>query len=136
MVTPLFPIQRLKGIVSHRSSGSAYKGFAFCVSISPTGEGGITQQAKDTFARLDSLLNQLGSHRSLILQSTIYLAHHEQKPEFDQAWREWVGEDPQDWPQRCGIAVELSPGTFVEIALIAAQRADARDLEKRSVVID
>jgi len=122
MVEPLFPIQRLKGIVSHRSSGSAYNGFAFCVSTSPTGQGGITQQARDVFARLDRLLDELGSHRSLILQTTIYLAHHEQKPEFDRAWAEWVGEDAQAWPQRCGIAVELAPGTLVEVALIAAQR--------------
>lgn len=136
MVEPLFPITRLKGVTTHRSSGSAYNGFAFCVSISPTSEGGITQQAQDLFARLDRLLEKLGSHKSLILQTTIYLAHHEQKPEFDKAWAAWVGEEPVNWPQRCGIAVELSPGTFVEIALIAAQRADQRDIEKRTVVLD
>ena len=96
----------------------------------------MTQQATDTFARLDRLLDELGSHRSLILQSTIYLAHHEQKPEFDEAWKKWVGEDPQGWPQRCGIAVELAPGYLVEVALIAAQRADAGDAARWSVSLD
>jgi enamine deaminase RidA (YjgF/YER057c/UK114 family) len=136
MIEPLFPIQRLKGVVDHRSSGSAYNGFVFCVSTSPTSEGGITQQARDLFARLDRLLDKLGSHRSLILQTTIYLAHHEQKPEFDKAWAEWIGNEPVGWPQRCGIAVELAPHTLVEVSLIAAQRADTRDLEKRTAVLD
>jgi enamine deaminase RidA (YjgF/YER057c/UK114 family) len=115
-------IKRLQGVSPHKSSGSAYNGFVFCVSTSPTKEGGIAQQARDTFARLDKLLEQLGSHRNLILQTTIYLAHHEQKTEFDAEWAKWIGDEPLGWPQRAGIGVHLAPGTYCEVALIAAQR--------------
>lgn len=115
-------IKRLPGVVTHRSSGSAYNGLVFCVSTSPTKAGGITQQARDTFARLDQLLEDLGSHRSLILQTTIYLAHYQHKQEFDVAWAEWIGDEPLGWPQRAGIGVHLAPGTYCEVALIAAQK--------------
>lgn len=114
-------ITRLPGVSTHRSSGSAYGGLVFCLSTSRTKGDGMAEQARLTFARLDNLLEQLGSHRSLILQTTIYLSDPSLKPEFDVEWKKWVGEDPQGWPARAGIGVALSDGTFCEVVLVAAQ---------------
>lgn len=117
-------VTRLPGVSTHRSSGSAYGGFVYCLSTSRTKGDSMAEQARLTFARLDTLLDALGSHRSLILQTTIYLSDPALKPEFDVEWKKWVGEDPQGWPPRAGIGVALSDGTFWEVVLVAAQ-ADA-----------
>lgn len=117
-------IKRLPGVSPYRSSGSAYNGLVFCLSTARTKEGGMREQAQRTLARLDTLLDALDSHRSLILQTTIYLGNLADKPEFDAVWREWIGEDPQGWPSRAGIGVALSAGTFCEVVLIAAQTSN------------
>jgi enamine deaminase RidA (YjgF/YER057c/UK114 family) len=114
-------ITRLPGVSPYRSSGSAYNGLVFCLSTARNKEVDMAEQARLTFARLDTLLEALGSHKSLILQTTIYIGDAALKPEFDAEWKKWIGEDPQGWPPRAGIGVVLSEGTYCEVVLVAAQ---------------
>lgn len=114
-------IKRLPGVSPYRSSGSAYNGLAFCLSTARNKNVRMPEQARLTLARLDMLLEQLNSHRSLILQATIYVGDLSLKAEFDAEWKNWIGEDPQGWPCRAGIGVSLAAGTYCEVVLIAAQ---------------
>ena len=114
-------IPRSPGVAEGRSSGSAFGEYAWAVASSDDKTVDVTGQTRRCFAKIDRVLGEFGSRKSLILSATVYLANMPDKGRFDALWREWVGPNPTDWPQRACIGVELSPGTLVEIAVIAAR---------------
>ena len=62
----------------------------------------------------------MGTDKSALVNSTVYIAKMQLKEEMDKAWREWIGDDPGNWPQRACIEAQLYRHTLVEIAVIAA----------------
>jgi enamine deaminase RidA (YjgF/YER057c/UK114 family) len=114
-------IHRSQGVANGRSSGSAFGEYAWAVASSDDKTLDFAGQTGRCFAKIDRVLGELGSRKGLILSATVYLAHMTDKGQFDQVWRDWVGPDPANWPQRACIGVALSPSTLVEIAVIAAR---------------
>ena len=53
---------------------------------------------------------------------TVYIAKIQLKEEMEQAWLEWIGDDPQHWPQRACVEAPLYRYTLVEFVVIAACR--------------
>lgn len=112
-------IQRIPGMAPGRSSASAIRSLVFAVASADEKGGDIRDQTGLTFKKVDRLLAAAGSEKSCILSATVYLADLQEKKTFDECWREWVGDHPADWPQRACIGAILSPGTRVEISIIA-----------------
>lgn len=114
-------IERLPGVLPHRSSGSAWGGLAFALASSPLKDVGMAEQARLALERLDGLLGELGAARAGILHATVFLSDLDLKSDFDDAWTVWIGSDPLGWPSRACVAVTLATGTLCEISVIAAR---------------
>lgn len=122
--TRLRSIERQPGVAPGRSSASAAGCFVFAVASADDKSADLRTQTALTFEKVDRLLRAAGTDGQHILSATVYLANIEDKSEFDTYWRDWVGDDPQGWPQRACIGAVLSKGTRVEISLIALRPLD------------
>jgi hypothetical protein len=43
------------------------------------------------------------------------------KQVMDNAWKNWLGENPQNWPQRACLGVQLEGSVLIEITAVAAR---------------
>jgi enamine deaminase RidA (YjgF/YER057c/UK114 family) len=116
------PITRVAGTAPGRSSGSGFGGLAFAVATSGDYAFELPEQSRRSFAKLDSVLAELGSDKRHLLSVTVYLADLAQKPIFDREWLEWIGAEPAHWPQRACVQAALAGGALVEIVVTAARR--------------
>ena len=76
-------------------------------------------QSQGAVRRMDELLAEIGSEKSKILTSQIFLADMADYAQLNQAWDEWV--DSQNPPSRATVEAKLAdPDWKVEIVIIAA----------------
>src|SRR5690348_18249783 len=113
-------IERLPGRSRGRSAATAYSELAWVVANARDETASLTTQIDDTLAALDERLRQIGSSRKMLLSVQIFLAAISDKPAFDAAWEEWIGADPDHWPQRACVGVSLAGGLLVEVVAVAA----------------
>lgn len=84
-----------------------------------TAGASVTDQTKDILASIDRLLESVGSDKSKILQTTIWLASMDDFAEMNAVWDAWVS--PGNAPARAtGEAKLATPDYKVEIICIAA----------------
>lgn len=77
------------------------------------------QQTANTLQQIDTLLAELGSDKTRILDATIFLPDGEDFAAMNKAWDEWVVAGKA--PVRCTVQAKLmSPRYKVEIKIIAA----------------
>ncbi|WP_312739768.1 RidA family protein [Cedecea neteri] len=77
------------------------------------------QQTANTLQQIDTLLAELGSDKSRILDATIFLPDGEDFAAMNKAWDEWVVAGKA--PVRCTVQAKLmNPRYKVEIKIIAA----------------
>ena len=118
-----FPIQRSSGVAPGRSSGSAFGGLAWAVATSDDKQLDLKGQIAATFAKIERVLADLNTDKRYLLSANILLADLNDKKVFDAQWRAWVGDDMDHWPQRACTGATLSPGTLVEMTVVAARPA-------------
>lgn len=114
-------ISRSPGVAPGRSSGSAYGPLVWLVASAADKAGDLTAQVNESLAKVERVLAELGTNKGHILSTTVFLADYGSKPQFDRIWLEWIGNNPQAWPQRACVGASLSPGTLVEITVVAAR---------------
>ena len=79
----------------------------------------VTNQTQMILERIDALLEQAGSNKSRILQTTIWMDDMKDFAEMNKVWDAWV--DPANPPARAtGEAKLAAPEYKVEIIVIAA----------------
>lgn len=79
----------------------------------------VAEQTTTILSQVDNLLKDAGSHKSKILQATIWLASMDDFSEMNEVWDAWV--DSSNTPARaCGEAKLATPDFKVEIMIIAA----------------
>ncbi|MEC9402913.1 MAG: RidA family protein [Pseudomonadota bacterium] len=79
----------------------------------------VTNQTQTILERIDELLEQAGSNKSRILQTTIWMDDMKDFAEMNKVWDAWV--DPANPPARAtGEAKLAAPEYKVEIIVIAA----------------
>ncbi|MCR9285316.1 MAG: RidA family protein [Rhodobacteraceae bacterium] len=79
----------------------------------------VTNQTQTILERIDALLEQAGSNKSRILQTTIWMDDMKDFAEMNKVWDAWV--DPANPPARAtGEAKLAAPEYKVEIIVIAA----------------
>lgn len=120
----MFSINRVPGGATGRSSGSAAGGFAWAVATSDDPVADMHAQTVNALARIDEILAGLGTDKTRLLNATVYVDRMQWKAEMDRAWCAWIGDDPQNWPQRACIEARLHGYDLVEIVVIAAAPLD------------
>jgi enamine deaminase RidA (YjgF/YER057c/UK114 family) len=78
----------------------------------------VKQQTAQVLEKIDAVLAQLGTDKTKILSSVVYMADLGEKDAMNEAWMAWM--DPAHPPARAAVGVTLTPGTAVEIMVQAA----------------
>ena len=78
------------------------------------------EQTRDILARIDELLAEVGSSKSKLLTTTIWLTSMDDFAEMNSVWDAWV--DPKNPPCRACVESRLAaPQYTVEIMVVAAK---------------
>lgn len=84
-----------------------------------TADASVAQQTQDCLDQIDTLLGEVGSDKSRILQAVIWLDTMDDFAEMNGVWDAWVPEGAA--PARaCGEAKLAKPEFTVEIIITAA----------------
>jgi enamine deaminase RidA (YjgF/YER057c/UK114 family) len=78
----------------------------------------VKGQTAEVLAKIDAVLAQLGTDKTKIGSSVVYMANLDDKDAMNEAWMAWM--DPAHLPARAAVGVQLTPGTAVEIMVQAA----------------
>jgi len=104
-----------------RCNAVAHFGLVWTVSNALNQAASFEDQTRETFDLLDKNLAKAGSAKTHVLSVQVMLADLENKPAFDTLWEEWIGPNPDHWPQRACFQAGLTGGLLVELVAVAAQ---------------
>jgi enamine deaminase RidA (YjgF/YER057c/UK114 family) len=80
----------------------------------------VKGQTEEVLAEIDRLLAKAGSHKSKILQATIWVPDIRLRGAMNEVWTKWV--DPKNLPGRACIEAKLAdPAALVEIMVTASK---------------
>ncbi|AMQ84688.1 Rid family hydrolase [Pseudomonas sp. 22105] len=116
-------IERVPSGHAGRSRSCAYADIVYTVATSADTSLDIVGQTHQALATLSASLEGLGSHTSRMLSAQVLLADMADKPEVDEIWAKWIGDNPQHWPQRACYGVDLGGRLLIEIIVTAARGA-------------
>lgn len=114
-------IERVRGAYNGRNKSSAYKDLVWTVATSSETSVGIEEQTKLTLDTIQSNLQELGSDKSQIVSAQVYIANMADKPLMDVIWRHWIGDNPNNWPQRACLGVDLEGDVLIEVTVTAVR---------------
>ena len=104
-----------------RNQSSAYKDLVWTVAAALDEDLDILGQTQQTVDVLDSNLEQLGSDKSKIISAQVFLSDINNKSKMDKVWQEWIGDNPENWPQRACVGVQLGGNWLIEVTVIAVR---------------
>ncbi|MEO1291336.1 MAG: RidA family protein [Pseudomonadota bacterium] len=103
------------------SQATIYGGLIWLAGQCGTAGASVTEQTRESLAKIERLLGEAGSDKSRILNTTIWLANIEDYDAMNAVWDAWIPEGCA--PARaCGEARLGGVGYDVEIICIAAQK--------------
>lgn len=114
-------IERKRGIYQGRNKSSAYKDLVWTVATSSDTSLDISAQTRLTLQTIEDNLKELGSDKSRIMSAQVYIANMQHKPLMDQVWCEWMGDNPEHWPQRACLGVDLEGDVLIEVTVMAVR---------------
>ena len=117
-------IERKPGIYKGRNKSSAYKDLVWTVATSSDTSLGIEGQTRMTLDTIQENLLELESDKTRIVSAQVYIADMNDKPRMDRVWCEWIGDNPEHWPQRACLGVSLEGAVLVEITVTAVRVLD------------
>lgn len=80
---------------------------------------GAFAQTQEVLGLIDKLLAEVGSHKSRILSTQVFLSDMQDYAEFNRAWDNWV--DTDNPPPRATVEAKLADSRWkVEIVVISA----------------
>ncbi|EJG0913751.1 RidA family protein [Vibrio parahaemolyticus] len=115
-------IERKRGIYQGRNKSSAYKDLVWTVATSSDTTLDIVGQTKLTLEMIERNLEELGSNKTQIVSAQVFIANMLDKPKMDNVWCEWLGENPEHWPQRACLGVSLEGDVLIEVTVTAVKR--------------
>ena len=115
-------IDRIHGIYDGRNKSSAYKDLVWTVATSSDTSVCIKYQTKLTLEKIQSNLIELNSDKSKILSAQIYISDMKNKEKMDLIWKEWIGLNPDNWPQRACLGVNLEGNVLIEVTVTAIRK--------------
>jgi len=101
------------------SQGVKFTGMIYLAGQVGTPGDSVADQTQACLDQVDSLLAELGSDKTRILQTTIWLADMADFAEMNSVWDAWVpqGHTPA---RACGESKLATPEYLVEVMVIAA----------------
>jgi enamine deaminase RidA (YjgF/YER057c/UK114 family) len=114
-------IERKRGIYNGRNKSTAYKDLVWTVATSYDTDLDIEGQTKEALNIIQNNLLELGSDKSKIVSAQVYISDIKSKSLMDAAWCEWFGSNPELWPQRACLGVNLEGKVLVEITVTAVR---------------
>ncbi|CCN69647.1 RidA family protein [Vibrio nigripulchritudo] len=114
-------IERKRGIYQGRNKSSAYKDLIWTVATSSDTSLDIVGQTQLTLDTIQNNLNELGSDKTQIVSAQVYIANMADKPLMDKVWCDWMGENPEHWPQRACLGVDLEGDVLIEVTVTAVR---------------
>ncbi len=113
-------IERWSSSGQGRSRSVAYGALVWTVANAIDTSAGFEAQAIESLGMLDSHLMEAGSARSHLLSLQVILSNIENRGTSDRLWQEWIGPNPEHWPQRACFQSTLTPGLLLELIAVAA----------------
>ena len=113
------PIERVRNIYEGRNKSSAYKDLVWTVATTSDTSLSMRDQTVQTLATIERNLAELGSSKQLIVSAQVYIANMQDKPLMDSIWCDWVGSNPDHWPQRACLGVALEGNVLIEVTVTA-----------------
>ncbi|WP_416799276.1 RidA family protein [Ciceribacter azotifigens] len=106
--------------VNHRRSRMVkYNGMCFLSGQFSDSDGEITQQTRETLAKIDDLLQRAGTNKSRLLTAQIWLRDMADFADMNKVWDAWI--DPENPPTRCcGQVLMADPDMRIEVVVSAA----------------
>ena len=102
------------------SEAVVVNGLIYTVQVPESGKGDAREQTAETLALVDTVLAELDSDKSKIIEATIFLPDTADFAGMNEAWDAWVAEGHA--PVRCTVQAGLmNPDWKVEIRIVAAR---------------
>lgn len=102
------------------SDAVVYNDTIYYTSVPENLDADATEQTANVLADIDRMLAQLGSDKTRILDTTIFLADRRDFAAMNAAWDAWVVDGKA--PVRCTVEAALMNAKYkVEIKIIAAR---------------
>lgn len=114
-------IDRVPSGHAGRSRSCAYADLIWTVATSPDTSLDVAGQTHQALNSLSASLAGLDSDHRRMLSAQILLADMRDKPLVDEIWAQWIGDDPQHWPQRACYGVDLGGKLLIEIIVTAVR---------------
>ncbi|MEM7563240.1 MAG: RidA family protein [Pseudomonadota bacterium] len=115
-------IERTRGdSPAGRNQSSSYKDLTWVVATARDESLDLTGQTKQALESLEKNLAALGSDKTRIISAYVFIADINQKPQMDKVWNEWIGANPEFWPQRACLGVDLGGHWLIEITVTAVR---------------
>jgi len=115
-------IERKPGIYNGRSKSSAYNDLVWTVATSADTSVSIEQQTRLTLDTIEQNLIELGSDKTKIVSAQVYIANMSDKQKMDTAWKIWIGDNHEHWPQRACLGVNLEGDVLIEVTVTAVRK--------------
>ena len=113
-------IERIRGdSPPGRSQSSSYKDLAWTVATASDEGLDLTGQTSQALETLEKSLSDLGSDKTKIISAYVFISNIADKPIMDKVWNDWIGENPENWPQRACLGVDLGGNWLIEITVTA-----------------
>jgi enamine deaminase RidA (YjgF/YER057c/UK114 family) len=119
-------IERARGKYIGRNKSSAYGDLVWTVATANDTSQDIISQTRQTLSTIEKNLIELDSDKSNIVSAQIYLARMSDKNSVDKVWCEWIGENPDNWPQRACLGIALEGNVLIEVTVTAVRRKGKR----------
>jgi len=115
-------IQRIRGdSAAGRSKSSRYEDLIWIVATASDEKLNLEDQTTQTLASLDESLAELESSKTSLISAQVFIANIDDKQIMDNVWRDWIGDNPDNWPQRACLGVELGGNWLIEITVVAVK---------------
>ena len=115
-------IERRRGRYIGRNKASAYKDLVWTVATASDDSLDLAEQTRESLAIIEQNLTELNSDKTRIVSAVVYITRIEDKAIMDAQWNTWIGDNPDHWPQRACVAVQLAGNTLVEITVQAIRK--------------
>lgn len=115
-------IERIKGnSPPGRSISTSYKDLVWTVATASDESLDLAGQTSQALSILEDNLAELGSDKTRIVSAQVYIANIDDKPIMDEVWRDWIGSNPEHWPQRACLGVDLGGHWLIEVTVTAVR---------------
>lgn len=116
-------IERIRGNAPPgRSQSSSYDDLVWTVVTASDESLDLAGQTLQALDSLEKNLVELGSDKSKIISAYVFIADISDKPIMDKVWGNWIGDNPENWPQRACLGVDLGGHWLIEITVTAVRR--------------